>query len=370
MGLKNIASAGPWITKHEIDYVTDACENGWYENWAEYIEKFEKSFASWLGVRYAISTSSCTGALHIILAALDLKPGDEVIVPEATWIATISAIAYLGATPVFADIEEDTWCISPEDIERKITKRTKAIIPVHNYGHPADMKMIKDIAAKYDLVVIEDAAPGIGSKINDKLTGTFGDVAAFSFQGAKPLVTGEGGMIVTDNEDIYRRCYYYWDHCRAPGKVLWNTDIGFKYKMSSLQAALGLGQLERVDEIIEKRRQIYFWYQEFLGNSNKFALNVERDGYYNNFYVPTIVLDKSFVESQRDLLSQKMSEAGVMNRPFWRPISKMVPHLTPAVTPIADGICARGINLPCASKLQRDDIEYAAQTTLQLLHKL
>lgn len=368
--MKTIASAGPWITQLEIDYVTDACTNGWYNNWSGYIDKFEESFASWIGVKYAISTSSCTGALHIIMAALDIKEGDEVIVPEATWIATLSAIVYLGGTPVFVDIEKDTWCMSPEDVERKITSRTRAIIPVHNYGHPADMKRIREIANKYDIYVVEDAAPGLGSKIDGAVVGSFGDVAAFSFQGAKPLVTGEGGMIVTDNEDIYKRCYYFWDHCRGEDKVLWNTDIGFKYKMSAIQAALGLGQLERVDEIIEKRRQIYFWYKEFFSQSDKFLMNIQRDGYYNNFYVPTIVLNDGYSESQRDNLSRKMSDSGVLNRPFWRAISKMVPAFDPSNTPIADGICARGINLPCASILERDDIEYAAETTLKLLDNL
>lgn len=368
--MKTVASAGPWITQLEIDYVTDACANGWYGNWSGYIDKFEESFADWVGTKYAISTSSCTGALHIIMAALDIKEGDEVIVPEATWIATLSAIIYLGATPVFADIEEDTWCISPDDIERKITSRTKAIIPVHNYGHPADMRRIKEIASKYDIYVVEDAAPGIGSKIDGALVGGFGDVASFSFQGAKPLATGEGGMIVTNNEDIYKRCYYYWDHCRGSGKVLWNTDIGFKYKMSNLQAALGLGQLERVDDIIEKRRQIFFWYKEIFGENDRFVMNTERSGYYNSFYVPTIVLNNSYTESQRDALCDRMSEAGVLNRPFWRAISKMVPRFDAANTPIADGICARGINLPCASKLERDDIEYAAETTVKLLKDL
>ena len=358
--IKKIPSAGPWITNKEVEYVTDAVKNGWYENWFGYIDKFENSFANYIGAKYAISTSSCTGALHIILTALGIKKGDEVIVPEATWIATASSICYLGATPVFADIDRDTWCISVDDVREKITNKTKAILPVHNYGHPSDMEELCKIAHDKRIFIVEDAAPGIGSKIGDRLTGNFGDVSAFSFQGAKPLATGEGGMIVTDNKEIFDKCYYYWDHCRDSEKVLFNTEVGYKYKMSNIQAALGLAQLERIDDIIQKRRQIFFWYKERLELNNNFTLNVEREGYYNSFYVPTIILSENYNEEDRDRICNLLSERGVLNRPFWRPISKMVPRFEPADTPNADFICSRGINLPCATKLNEEDISYAS----------
>lgn len=362
---KNISSAGPWITQREIDYVTDAVTNGWYQNWSGYLDKFEQNFADYLECEFAIATSSCTGALHIALMALDVGPGDEVIVPESTWIATAACVKYVGATPVFTDIEADTWCICPEDIERKITSKTKVIIPVHMYGHPADMEKINTIAKKYSIHVVEDAAPGIGSKIGGKLVGRFSDIACFSFQGAKPIVTGEGGMLVTSNKDLYDKAYYYWDHCRDNTKVLFNTNFGLKYKMSNIQAALGCAQLERIDEIINKRREIFQWYKQYLGEIEGVKLNVERQGYYNNFYVPSLIVERSDITAEE--LMSRLSSVGIANRPFFRCISKMIPDCSPAETPVADYISSRGINLPCASLLEETDIKYVADFILESL---
>lgn len=357
--MKNIPSAGPWITKKEIDYVTDAISNGWYENWSGYLDKFEKSFAEYLGVKHAIATTSCTGALHIMMKALGLGPGDEVIVPESTWIASVTCVDYVGATPVFADIEKDTWCIDPEDIRKKITNKTKAIIPVHMYGHPANMIEINKIAKEFGLTVIEDSAPSIGSKINDQLTGTFGLGAGFSFQGAKPIVTGEGGMLVTNDDNFYDKCFYYWDHCRKKGEVLFNDNYGLKYKMSNIQAALGLAQLERINEIIQKRRQIFFWYQRELQDNPFITLNTEREGIYNNFYIPTIILSSEFTMDTTTVMKE-LADNGVANRPFFRCISKMMGH-APANTPVADFIASKGINLPCATIVTEEDIVYVSE---------
>lgn len=361
-----IPSAGPWITDLEANYVKDAVENGWYENWSGYIDRFEESFAEYIGVKHAISTSSCTGALHILMKALEIGEGDEVIVPESTWIATATCASYVGATPVFADIEEDTWCMCPKSTEKLINEKTKAIIPVHMYGHPADMTAFMELGRKYDIAVIEDAAPGIGSKVENQMAGSFGDAAAFSFQGAKPIVTGEGGMLVTDNTELYERAYYYWDHCRDDSQILYNTDVGLKYKMSNIQAALGLAQLERIDEIIEKRRQIFFWYKDRLSDVRGLTLNTERQGYYNNFYVPTVVLGDEITQKPEDIMAA-LTQRGVMNRPFFRAISKMMPNYTPHETPVADRITARGINMPCASLLTEDDVKSASEALLEIL---
>jgi perosamine synthetase len=355
--MKMIPSGGPSITAKEIEYVTDACENGWYDDWDGYLNRFQQKFCEYTDTRYCIATSSCTGALHICMAALGLGPGDEVVVPETTWIATVTGVCYVGATPVFVDIEPDTWCMDPEAFRRAITPRTKAVIPVHMYGHPADMERINQIAAEHGISVIEDAAPGIGSRINGRRTGPFGLAAAFSFQGAKPLVMGEGGAIVTNDEEFYRKAYYYWDHCRDSNKVLYNTGIGFKYKLANILAALGLAQLERAEEIISKRREIFSWYQEGLGDVSGLRLNAERPGIYNSFYVPTIILERDFGLSADELMS-RMSADGVRNRPFFRPISKM-PMFQPADTPVADRVAANGINLPCATKLRHEDVEYS-----------
>ena len=352
---QNIPSAGPWITDKEVAYVTDAVCNGWYANWSGYIDRFEKSFAEYIGVRHALSTSSCTGALQIILRALNIGPGDEVIVPEVTWVATCTGVKLLGATPVFVDVEADTWCMDPEAVKKAITKNTRAIIPVDMYGHPADKDALAAIADEHGLSIIEDAAPGIGSRYQGRMVGSFGKASAFSFQGAKPLVTGEGGMIVTDDDDFFDRCYYYWDHCREPGKVLFNSDIGYKFKMANPLAALGLAQLERADEIISKRRQIFAWYNQRLEAIDGLRLNVERPGCYSNFYVPTIILEGSFPISVEELM-RKMDASGIANRPFFRPLSKL-PMFTPAQTPVADRLARQGINLPCASIMNEEQVE-------------
>jgi len=355
---KELPSGGPWITAKEIDYVKDACETGWYDNWSNYLTRFEKAMCEYTGTKYSLATSSCTGALHIAMAALGLKPGDEVIVPETTWIATVTCVCYLGAKPVFVDVEKDTWCMDPECFRKAITAKTKAVIPVHMYGHPADMDPINRLAAGEGIPVIEDAAPGIGSKYKGRPAGSLGMAGAFSFQGAKPLVTGEGGMLVTSDPDFYDRAYYYWDHCRDKSKVLFNTGIGFKYKMSNILAALGLAQLERADEIIEKRREIFFWYQKRLGDIEGLLMNAEREGIYNNFYVPTIIMEGQFGITPADLM-RKMAADGVRNRPFFRCISKF-PMFKPAATPVADRLAERGINLPCATALTEEDVDYAS----------
>ena len=364
---REVPSGGPWISEKEIAYVNDAVANGWYANWSGYLNRFEKAMCEYTNTRFGIATSSCTGALHIAMAALGLKEGDEVIAPEITWIASVTCVRYVGATPVFVDVEPDTWCMDPEAFRHAITSRTKAVIPVHMFGHPANMKEINKIAAEHGITVIEDAAPGIGSRYHDKPAGSLGFAAAFSFQGAKPLVTGEGGMLVTNDENFYDRAYYYWDHCRDKTKVLYNTDIGFKYKMSNVQAALGLAQVERAQEIIEKRRQIYFWYKEGLGDIPGISMNVEREGVYNNFYVPSIVLDEKLDIGAEELMAV-MDKHGARNRPFFRPISKL-PMFKAANTPVADRLAKNGINLPCATKLTKEDVDFVVSVVRNALFR-
>src|SRR5262249_4201178 len=202
-----IRTARTSISARETSYALDAGRDGWNRRWSDYLSRFERAFAEYIGVKHALAVSSCTGALHLALAALEIGPGDEVIVPDLTWVATANAVAYVGATPVFADVETNSWCLDPVSVEGAITGRTRAVIPVHLYGHPARMDRISDIARAHDLALVEDAAPAIGAEWEGRKVGTFGDFAAFSFQGAKLLVTGEGGMIVTDDDELYARVH-------------------------------------------------------------------------------------------------------------------------------------------------------------------
>jgi len=206
---KLIPVTGPWITKNEIKYVAQAAKDGWNENHTKYVTLFENKFAEYIGRKYALATSSCTGALHLSFLSLGLKKGDEVIVPNITWVATVEPLYWMGIKPIFADIEPDTWCIDPNDIERKITKKTKAIVVVDLYGHVADMNSILKIAKKYNLKVVEDAAEAVGSEYYGKKAGSFGDVSVFSFHGSKTMVTGEGGMLLTNNKKIIEKARYY-----------------------------------------------------------------------------------------------------------------------------------------------------------------
>ncbi len=274
--VKKILTGGPSITEKEIAYVTDAVTHGWNENWSGYLDRFEKAFAEYLGVKHALATSSCTGALHLAMAGLRLKPGDEVILPELTWIASAAAGCYCGAKAVMVDVEPDTWCMDPKAVEKAITPHTKVIVSVHLYGHPANMEEICAIAQKHGIEIVEDAAPSLGANIRGKKTGTFGRIGAFSFQGAKIMVTGEGGMLVTDDTQLFEQIRLLWDHGRDPHKTFWNNQLGYKYKMSNIQAALGLAQLERIEELVARKRQIFSWYQENLRDCENLQLNAER----------------------------------------------------------------------------------------------
>src|SRR5215217_7014497 len=256
LAVERIPISGPSITQKEIDYVNDAVTNAWYGNANMYHERFEKAFADYLGVCFAVSLPSCTSAIHLSLLALGLGPEDEVVVPDATWIASAAPINYVGATPVFADIDSKTWCLSAESFEECITANTRAVIPVDLYGNMPNMNAIRDVAQRNEVAVIEDAAEAVGAEYKGKKAGSFGDTGVFSFHGSKTLTTGEGGMLVTDREDIYRRVLFLRDQGRRPGdKMFWNTEVAYKYKMSSMQAALGLAQLERIDELIQRKRE-------------------------------------------------------------------------------------------------------------------
>jgi perosamine synthetase len=255
--------------------------------------------------------------------------------------------------------------MDPAAFEAAITARTKAVIPVHMYGHPADMDAINRIAAQHDIAVIEDAAPGIGSTYHGRPVGALGRIAVFSFQGAKPIVTGEGGMLVTRDEALFEKASWYWDHCRTRGEILCIDGIGYKYKMSNLQAALGLAQLERITEIIAKRRKIFDWYKDRLGDIDGLVLNTEREGCTNSYYVPTIVLEGEF-GLDADALMAALDEVGIASRPFFRCISKF-PMFSPATTPVADFLARNGVNLPCPSNLTEEDADYVSTKIREFL---
>ena len=372
--MEHIPISGPWITRKEIDYVTDAVTNAWYANANIYNERFEAAFSEYLGVKYAISLPSCTSAIHLSLRSLGVGPGDEVIVPDLTWIATSAPISYVGAKPVFADVDKKTWCLSAESLEQLIGPKTKAVIPVDLYGNMPEMDSIRKITKDNGIAVIEDAAEAIGSVYIDRKAGSFGDTGVFSFHGSKTLTTGEGGMLVTDLEDIYHRSLFLRDHGRNPGdKMFWNTEVAYKYKMTSMQAALGLAQLERIDELVERKRQIFKWYQSELGGVPEITMNYEAPDTKNTYWMVTVVIDDKF-GLKKEALMALMSEKGIDCRPFFYPLSSI-----PAYRDLEQAEQARqrnrnayeispyGINLPCGMKMTEETVGYVCDVLKSVL---
>jgi perosamine synthetase len=364
--VERILTAGPSIGPLERTYCLDAVANGWNSHHSDYITQFEKEFASYIGAQFAIATSSCTGALHLALLALGIGEGDEVIVPEITWVATASAVAYVGATPVFCDVDSDTWCISVENIRSLITPKTRAIVPVHLYGFPAAMNEITDLAKEFGLQVVEDAAPAIGAYINDRTVGSFGDFGCFSFQGAKMLVTGEGGMLVTSNADLYERAKKLQDHGRKPG-TFWIEEVGRKYKMSNQTAALGLAQLERAELQIARKRQIAEWYSECLSEHDFLSFQKESSNSRSIFWMNSIRISED-CEHSRDEVIDKLAEEGIDTRPVFPAISTYpIWKHQYAPAPRALDIGSQSINLPSGVLLSRASVERVSNSIKKIL---
>jgi len=354
---KLILTAGPSITDKEIEYGTDAIKNGWNEHHSDYIKKFERKFGDYVGTKHAVATSCCTGAMHLTMIALSYGPGDEVIIPEITWIATAAAVKYVGATPVFCDVDKETWTMDPKSVEKLITPKTKAIMPVHIYGHPCEMEPLWNLAKKYNLKIIEDAAQSIGAEYNGKKTGSLGDVGAFSFQGAKAIVTGEGGMYVSNNDEITDKFKFYWDQGRDPNRALFNLEIGYKYKMSNVQAAIGLAQIERVEEIVARKIQIFKWYQKRLSDiPDLISLNIQKPWAKNIYWMSSIILNEK-VKFNRDQFMSKLKERMIDSRPIFYPLSCM-PMFSKVNNPNAYHIGFRGINLPSGHNRTEEEIDY------------
>ena len=355
----------PSIGDNEIQYVTDAIKSGWVSSLGKYIDLFEEKFAKYCGTKYAIATSNGTTALHLTLASLGIKSGDEVIIPNFTFIATANAVKYTGAKVVTVDINQDSLCISTKAIISAITPKTKAIIPVHIYGHPAEMDSIIRIAKKNKLFVIEDAAEAHGAEINNKRVGGIGDAGVFSFYGNKIITSGEGGMITTNDQTLYEKIRYLRDHAMSKDKKYWHTEIGFNYRMTNLQAALGLARFYRIDEIITKKKQIFSWYKNYLNGELNLKLNFERNGVKNVFWVICVEIN-GINEKERDDLIKKLKNKNIDSRPYFYPISDM-PMYDECDTPITHSTYKRGLNLPSYFDLNENQVEYICKSLKEFL---
>ncbi|MDP1774131.1 MAG: DegT/DnrJ/EryC1/StrS family aminotransferase [Methylobacter sp.] len=346
----------PSITELEVRYATDAAANGWGEKCYEYINRFEEAFKAHLGVKYAIATSSCTGALHMGMDALGIGQDDEVIMADTNWIATASPIVHLGAKPVFVDILPDSWCIDPELVEQAITPRTKAIVAVHLYGNLCAMDKLLAIGEKYGIPVIEDAAEAIGSVYHGKRAGSMGKFGAFSFHGTKTLTTGEGGMFVTNDPALYEYVLTLSNHGRSRGqtKQFWPDMIGFKYKMSNIQAAIGCAQIERIDGLIAGKRRIFSYYKKNLSDL-PLKMNPELEGTKNGYWMPSIVVYEGY-SFDREALLAEFKANDIDGRVFFSPLSMLPMFDAIPKNSVSYNLYNRAINLPTYHDLEESEM--------------
>jgi perosamine synthetase len=359
----------PSITELEVRYATDAARNGWGEHCYDYILRFEEIFKQHLGVKHAIATSSCTGALHMGMAALGIGVGDEVILADTNWIATAAPIVHLGARPVFVDILPDSWCIDPDKAEAAITPRTKAIVAVHLYGNLCDMDRLLAIGEKYGIPIIEDAAEAIGSVYHGKRAGSLGKFGAFSFHGTKTITTGEGGMFVTNDADIYERVLTLSNHGRARGqtKQFWPDVVGFKYKISSIQASIGCAQMERIDELTRRKREILAHYRENLANLPCVTMNPEPPGTMNGAWMPTVVFAPE-TGITRERLQAAFAAENVDARVFFWPLSSLPMFVPVNSNTHARFIPERAINLPSYHDMSQTEQDRVNAVVKSLIH--
>jgi perosamine synthetase len=372
--MDRIPVSGPSITQKEISYVTEAVTKAWYGNANTFHDRFERAFAAYLGKRFAIALPSCTSAIHLSLLALGIKPGDEVIVPESTWIASVAPVIYVGATPVFADVDPKSWCISVSSFEENVTPRTRAVIPVDLYGNVPDFDGLRSICRDRNIPIIEDAAQAIGTEYKQGKAGALGDVGVFSFHGSKTLTTGEGGLLATDRQDVYDRVQVLRDHGRNPGdRMFFNAEVAYKYKMSSMQAALGLAQLERIDELIAQKRRIFGWYRSRLADVEGIALNDEAPGIRNSYWMVTSIPSDDY-DLPTAWLMQQLSAQGIDTRPFFHPLSSLpaFAHLNQEAhcrvrNPVSYALSRQGINLPSGMNLTEDLVDRVCRTLKEII---
>lgn len=349
----------PSLTGNEKKYVNDCLDSNWISSKGKYISLFEKAFAEYVNVLYGIGVCNGTVALHLALVALGICTGDEVIVPTLTYIASVNAIVYTGATPVFVDSLPDTWQIDPQEVRRCITEKTKAILAVHLYGHPCDVEALREIADQHRLFLIEDCAEALGSRYKSQHVGMFGDIATFSFYGNKTITTGEGGMVITNDQTIFERAVHFKGQGLAKHREYWHDIVGYNYRMTNICAAIGLAQLEQIDKILLKKRNIAELYKTFLYDT-EFKVHQEVGDIYHSYWMVSVLVPKP---NQRDLVRSYLLEAGVETRPVFYPVHTMPMYSQKYQShKVAENIGWRGINLPSYPELSKEQIEYVCKS--------
>jgi perosamine synthetase len=358
---RTIPLSNPDIDQNDVDSITDAARSGWVSSKGPYIRKFEEGFSDYIGTRFGVSTSNGTAALHLALVALGVGKGDEVLVPSLTFISPANAATYTGARAVFVDSSAKYWCIDPRRIGKAITRKTKAVIVVHLYGHPCDMDPIVEEARRHGLFVIEDCAEAHGAEYKHRKVGSLGDISCFSFYGNKIITTGEGGMCLSDDESMAERLRVLRDHGMRPDKKYMHDEVGFNYRMTNLQAALGVSQLAKIRTLIEKKREIAHRYQELFAGVPGLVGPPEMDWAYSTYWLYSVLVGRRI----RDTMLSSMYESGVEVRPFFYPTHKQLPYRDGTRLRVAEDISSRGINLPSGPRITEDDISTTAETLIK-----
>lgn len=358
----------PKLGEKELEYIADCIKTNWISSKGKYITEFEEKFSKYCGTKFGIACSSGTTALHLALASAGIKSGDEVIIPDFTMIATANSVTYTGAKFALVDSEPEYWNMDPNKIEEKITKRTKAIMVMHTYGHPVDMDSILDIAKAHDLPVIEDAAEAHGAEYKGKRTGGLGDMGCFSFYANKIITTGEGGMVVTNNEEFAERARMLRDQAFEKEKRFWHRNLGFNYRLTNLQAAVGVAQFEHIDEFVETRRRNALYYNSLLREVEGITLPPEAKWAKNVYWMYTILIEKNFGLGRDDLMA-RLKEKGVDSRRAFYPV-----HVQPLYAqqfagqkfPVTDQLSDKGVYLPSGNTLTKEQIDQVVETLISI----
>jgi len=367
--LHQIQVLQPNLSGNELAYVTECIKTNWISSKGLYVRKFEEMFATYCRTEDALAVSNGTVAIHLALEALHVGEGDEVIVPDFTFAATINAVLHAGATPVIVDVEPATWTMDVSELEEAITAKTKAIIPVHIYGHPCRMHEILDIAKNNRLFIIEDCAEALGSKYKDVPVGTFGDAATFSFFGNKTITTGEGGMVLFRDRKIAERAALLRDHGMSKERRYWHEEVGYNYRMTNIQAAIGVAQMERLDGFVERKRAIAGRYNERLLTLQGFEIPAEESWAYNSYWLYTVLVDSS-AAIQRDELISKLLLNGIETRPAFFPLHEMPPYRKFAGEKsftTTERIALHGLSLPSSVSLTDREIDTIVDSLTELI---
>ena len=364
---KSIPISDIWIGKKEQHLLSECVKTGWLSSQGRFVGEFEQAFATYCGVQYGVATANGTSALHLALACLDIGPGDEVIVPTLSFIGTANPVTYVGATPVFVDSDNETWNLDPKAVARAITGKTRAIIVVHLYGHPAQMDEILAIAKKHRLYVIEDACEAHGAEYRGHKVGSLGTIGCFSFFGNKIITTGEGGMLVMDRLSLVEKARMLRDHGMSRNKKYWHSYIGFNYRMTNLQAALGVAQMDRIDQVIERKRRNARLYNSLLKEVPGITLPPEAPWARPVYWLYTILIDRKF-KIPRARLMKDMARRGIDTRPVFYSISRLPPYRNGGHPrfPVADKISTQGLSLPSSPLLKAESIERVCDVIIKL----